>query len=161
MNQTIRLVNNTGKLSEQNICFVNVVVQLLHSISEIRNYFLHKEYALSQLNLEKLNVCSEISKIFNQEGTCTSAAKLRQLVAHASGKSYLCDGSQQDSIEFLVTLLGVLKEELFNVYGEMKTMIDGFWGVEKLEKEFLNTPNGSCSRCKKEPRDESESVLVF
>ena len=62
MNQTIRLVNNIGKLSEQNICFVNVVVQLLHSISEIRNYFLHKEYALSQSNQEKLMYAVKFQK---------------------------------------------------------------------------------------------------
>jgi hypothetical protein len=53
-----------------------------------------------------MKICDEVARLFNTGGNFTlSAAELRRLVATKSGRHYLKDGSQQDTVEFLVTLL--------------------------------------------------------
>ena len=95
----LKLVNNTGLESEANLCFVNSALQLLNSIAEFKQYFVNKGYR--QGFPEKLPISDELSRIFLTDGTfATSAAQLRLLVGTSSGKYYLCDGSQQDILEF-------------------------------------------------------------
>ena len=42
---TLKLLNNIDD-DTKNLCFVNASLQLLHSITEIRNYFKNLEYKL-------------------------------------------------------------------------------------------------------------------
>ena len=83
----LQLVNNTGLKKEQNICFVNIVVQLLNNIPSIQAYFKERCYKLEMTGSEKTDVCDEMSNIFMLSGkTYCSAAKLRNLVASNSGR---------------------------------------------------------------------------
>ena len=105
MNSAFALVTNTGRLSEQNICFINVGVQLLRSVPRINDYFKFKQYGL--MGQEGMTeICDEMANLFN--ATCdspVSAGNLRVLVSSVSDKDYLNDGSQQDIGEFLVTII--------------------------------------------------------
>ena len=60
----LQLVNNTGLKTEQNICFVNIIVQLLNNIPSIQAYFKERCYKLEMTGSKKTDVCNEISNIF-------------------------------------------------------------------------------------------------
>ena len=82
----LQLVNNTGPKTEQNICFVNITVQLLKSIPRIKAYFKERCYKLEIIGCKKTEICGEISEIYiSSEKRYCSAAKLRNLVASNSG----------------------------------------------------------------------------
>ena len=40
----LKLVNNTGLISEKNLCYINTELQLLYSIPEIKEFFVSKKY---------------------------------------------------------------------------------------------------------------------
>ena len=63
MEGRLRLVNN-GLRSESNLCFVNSAVQMLHNIPRIKSLFLEKEYKLQNENQQNMNICDELSLIF-------------------------------------------------------------------------------------------------
>ena len=158
----IHLVNNTGLASEKNLCFVNTALQLLYCIPRVRVMFKSKVYRLPSECGRKMKICDEIARLFNSEINCNlSTAELRHLVSIASERLYLHNGSQQDSLEFLITLLQEIEEEISMENWEAKTTIQEFWGQEKLEKRFLNKRNGICSKCKTKPRDELEKFKVL
>ena len=96
MEGRLKLVNNSGLRSESNLCFVNSAVQMLHNIPRIRSLFLEKEYKLQNENQQNVNICDELSLIF-QVGIkkIASTAKLRKMVGNSADKPYLMDGSQQ------------------------------------------------------------------
>ena len=101
-----------------------------------------------------------MSRIFNYTGnTKVSAAVLRGLVARKSGKNYLRDGTQQDAMNFFVTLLNLIKAELL-ADNQDNTCVDGFWGLERFVKLYVDFENGSCSKCKLKPRDEIEKFNI-
>lgn len=159
MGPDLQLVNNTGLKAEQNICFVNISVQLLNCIPSIQAYFKKKCYKLEMIGSKKTDICDEISDIFIPSGKrYCSAAKLRNLVALNSGRLYLSDGSHQDAIEFLMTLLQLVKSETSY---QSSNIIDGLFGLERLEKNFVLGLNGKCVKCSKKPRDEVEEFSVF
>ena len=82
-----------------------------------------------------MEVCDEISRLFNYtQNSTTSAATLRYLVALKSGKEYLYDGSQQDTVEFLRTLLHEIDKEISETNLDAKAVLEKFWGLEKNEK---------------------------
>ena len=60
----------------------------------------------------QMKICDEISRLFRSKENYTSAAELKRLVATKSGKTYLNDGTQQDTVEFMVTLLQEVQEEI-------------------------------------------------
>ena len=158
----IKLVNNTGLASEKNLCFVNSALQLLYCIPRVRVFFKSKEFRLASECGREMKICDEIARLFNSEKNFnSSAAELRSLVSIASGRLYLHNGSQQDSLEFLITLLQEIDEEISFENWEAKTVIQEFGGEEKLEKRFLNKRNGICSKCKTKPRDELEKFKVL
>ena len=104
-----------------------------------------------------MRICEEVTRLFNTAGKFTSsAAELRRLVATKSGRPYLKDGSQQDAIEFLVTLLQEVENEISLHNWEAKAVVQEFWGIEKVEKRFLSNAEGICRKCKLSPRDEVE-----
>ena len=94
-----------------------------------------------------MEICDEVARIFNLQGFQSSAAALRQFVGTRSGKNYFKDGSQQDSAEFLVTLLREVQEEISVRNWEAKVVIEEFWGLEKSEKKYINNPKGICNKC--------------
>ena len=78
----LQLVNNTGLKAEQNICFVNVVVQLLNNVTNFQAYFKKRYYKLEMAGSKKTEICDELSNLFILSGKrYCSAATLRNLVA--------------------------------------------------------------------------------
>ena len=78
MGPDLQLVNNTGLKTEQNICFVNITVQLLKSIPSIQAYFKERCYKLEMTGSKKTDICDEIADLFISSGKkYCSAAKLR------------------------------------------------------------------------------------
>ena len=72
-----------------------------------------REYRLSTEGKKKMQICDEIARLFSSDGSfSTTAAELRRLVATKSGRNYLDDGTQQDTVEFLTTLLQEVEEEI-------------------------------------------------
>jgi ubiquitin C-terminal hydrolase len=153
----MKLVNNTNLESERNLCFVNTALQLLNCVPRMNTFFKMKEYRLPNEQTKQMKICEEVTRLFNTAGNFTSsAAELRRLVATKSGRHYLKDGSQQDAIEFLVTLLQEVENEISLHNWEAKTVVNEFWGIEKIQKRFLSNSDGICRRCKLRPRDEVE-----
>ena len=159
---TIKLVNNTNLKSESNICFVNTALQLLHSVNRMREFFKMREYRLPNEQIRKMEICNELSRLFSSEGNFfSSCAVLRHLVAAKSGRNHLNDGTQQDTVEFLTTLLNEVEKEISENNWEAKSVLEEFWGIEKLEKKFLNKSNGVCYKCNFSLREEVERFQVL
>ena len=110
----LKLINNSGFSQEKNLCFVNTSLQLLYSIPEVRDFFKDKAY---KTDLKaRLPTADEISRIFRTEGRCkTSAAELRRLTGQYHGREDICNGSQQDMMEFTSLLLESIEQELLSV----------------------------------------------
>ena len=130
----MKLVNNTFLESEKNLCFVNTALQLLHSVPRMDLFFKLKEYKLPYEKDRQMKICEEISRLFRSKENYTSAAELKRLVATKSGKTYLNDGTQQDTVEFMVTLLQEVQEEISADNLEARVVVEEFWGIEKNEK---------------------------
>ena len=123
----MKLVNNTGLESEKNLCFVNTSLQLLHCAPRMNRFFVMKEYRLPNEQKREMKICDEVARLFNTEKHLTlSAAELRRLVATKSGRHYLKDGSQQDTVEFLVTLLTEVENEISTNNWEARTVVQEF-----------------------------------
>ena len=158
----MKLTNNTSLLSERNICFVNSAVQLLYSARRMEIFFKQREYRLPPEKSRRMDICDEISRLFKaDENYLSSASALRHLVALKSGKKYLNDGTQQDTIEFLTTMLQEVEREISPNNWEAKVVLQEFFGIENTEKKFLNKTNGACSLCSLSPRDEEEQFQVI
>ena len=83
---TLKLANSGGAPGpEQNICFINAVLNLLFSVTAFRDFFQKKLYA-SKGQRKKLSICEEISAIFNCVGSRTSAGALRAVMGSLSPK---------------------------------------------------------------------------
>ena len=92
----LRLINNPGLDTEKNLCFVNSALQLLYSLPEVRDFFVHQEYKTNQQEDADLTICNEVSRIFKSAGHfVASAATLRLLVGHGSGRTDISNGTQQ------------------------------------------------------------------
>ena len=155
---TMRLINNSGLPSESNLCYVNSAVQMLNNVPRIKNLFGERVYKLKGEENRVMKICDELARLFNAEGTIIcSAAELRQLVGTASNKHYFKDGSQQDILDFMFSLLEAVEEEISDLNWETKVVIREFRGREKTEKMFLNSKDGKCGQCKKLPRVEEEN----
>ena len=72
---SFRLSRNSYFSSEVNICFINSVLQLMHSLPLIRDYFFNQTFMSNVLRSYQL--CSEVSRIFGFAGKrqITSAAQ--------------------------------------------------------------------------------------
>ena len=103
---TLKLANSGGAPGpEQNICFINAVLNLLFSLPVFRNFFQKKLYARKGQR-QKLSVCEEVSAIFNCVGARTSAGALRAVMGSLSPRfEYIKNGQQQGAPEFLEDLL--------------------------------------------------------
>ena len=91
----MKLVNNTGLESEKNLCFVKTELQLMYSISDVKDFFALKQYR--ENCTEKLPLCDELSRIFLTAGRFnTTAAELRRIVGNLYRRDDICNGVQQD-----------------------------------------------------------------
>ena len=121
LDMRLRLINNSSLESERNICYVNSAVQLMFNIPRLTKMFEEREYRLKGEEDRTMKICDELSRLFNARGSAiTSAAVLRQLVRIASHKQQFLDGSQQDILDFLFTLLGEIEKEISHSNWEAK-----------------------------------------
>ena len=127
--QVLKLMNNTGCKEEKNLCFVNISLQLLYSIPEVRHFFKDRIYRADYKG--RLPVSDEIFRIFKTEGQFrTTASELRRLVGHIHGRLDICDGSQHDMEEFTRLLLECLEKELENVNTQSSRFMEKFIGQD-------------------------------
>ena len=84
----------------------------------------------------------------------TSAEKLRNLVATASGRLDMASGSQQDIEEFLNLMLLELEKELASL-GLSNIVSDNFMSRDKIVKKFLlrGQSAGVCPNCQHVPAE--------
>ena len=157
MEHILRLVNNSGLKSEKNLCYVNTAIQLMNSIPSLKKFFKQNEYRLKGEETRKMKICDELSKLFNAGGEIiSSTAELRRLVGSAARKPCFLDGTQQDILDFLFTLLIEVDKEISDLNWEAKVLIKEFWGRDRVEKKFLNKKDGKCNKCQSLPRVEEE-----
>ena len=158
----LKLVNNSWDESTRNLCFVNTSLQLLYSLPEVRSFFVNKEYKINQHESANLKICNEVSRIFKTAGQfTTSAATLRLLVGCESQNVDICSGSQQDITFFLRHLIQQIEIELAELDGPQALFMNKFWGREHVTKKFINSSDGTCNRCKRLPRQETEDFNML
>ena len=162
MEQVLRLVNNSGLESEKNLCYVNTATQLINSIPRLKIFFKQNEYRLRGEETRKMKISDELARLLKAGGkTISSTAELRRLVGSAACKPYFQDGTQQDILDFLFTLLNEVEKEISDKNWEAKVVLTEFWGREKTEKRFLNNKGGMCYKCKSLPRVEEEDFNLL
>ena len=142
----LKFCNNTGVLNEQNICFLNSVVQLLHSLPDCREYFLNKKYKTTN-ERQLFPICDEISIIFRFSGGLSSVGSLRQKLGNAPGCSYFNDGTQQDAGALLLALLDLVNTEIQSVSGRESSLMEKLTSKQRIAYNFLGTEDGSCPSC--------------
>ena len=71
-------------------------------------------------------------------------------MAKKSNKDYLNQGTQQDAMEFLLALIEILKQEMKETE-EFKFSLRTIYGMEKIERKFVDNPNGWCVKCNEYP----------
>ena len=139
----LKLINNSGLKEEKNLCFVNTSLQLLYSIPEIRDSFNDKAYKTDLT--ARLPISDEISRIFKTKGRCkTSAAELRRLTGQYHRRVDICNGSQQDMLEFTTLLLESLEQEHQSLNENNSKFVNKFTGRELNMKFFISTRDGAC-----------------
>ena len=108
---TFRL-SHAGYGNEQNICFVNSVIQFLACIPLIKVYFENKTYRTCDSRIYPL--CSEISRLFGFTGSrqIQSAGSLRTTIGSMPGHAIFKDGTQEDAIHFMGVLLTKIEQEV-------------------------------------------------
>ena len=117
----MKLINNSGLESESNLCYVNSALQLLNNVPRIKTFFQGKEYRLKGEDKIVMKICDELSRLFSTKGSfICSAAELRQLVGIASGKHHFKDGSQQDILDFMFSLLEAVENEISDSTGKLR-----------------------------------------
>ena len=136
----------------RNSCFINSSIQLLYSIRDVRNLF---TTGLIGSPAEH-PVTGELGRLFREAGqVVNSACRLRYLVAQSTGDFRFNQGSEEDSSEFLTTLLGVLQAELSN-YPIASQLLNNFWGREKTDRKFT-CRDGFCQTCGHLPPAEEQN----
>ena len=149
---TMKLANSGGAPGpEQNICFINAVLNLLFSVTAFRDFFQRKLYARKGKR-QKLSICEEVSAIFNCVGARNSAGALRALMGSLSSKfEYVKNGQQQGAPEFLEDLLDTLESELRSSGNieKSKSLRSLYEGHEIIQYNFLgpNSADGECPTC--------------
>ena len=127
-NVPLLLENNRG----ENLCSLNSIIQILHSIPEFHTQLLELGNASTLL--------TELKRLISNAGSnmAISALELRRLLALESNMP-LNSGDQQDTFELFNYLLDYVPSELFNfnVQNEYRFKIDG-------------QPSG-CPTCKRFP----------
>ena len=157
---SLRLINNKSNAT-RNICFTNSVIQLMRNSgyasilkSDFPQFIVGKPDA-------SFKECKAISQLYcDQSNRERSAAQVRKLVANQTGKLSLCDGNQQDSDEFLRSVISMMSIELNN-WDVFSNMHSQHMGMEKIKRKFLDNSSGVCSKYGEFPssRDQEFSTL--
>ena len=146
-------------VNTRNHCYSNVAVQLLFNIIKIRHFFMNENFRTNGSNLP-MPICEALSVIFKTNGTTLSSTEvLRCLVGKKSGINNFCEGSMEDSLFFLHTLLKMLKEEIPRNNLEAQEVLEAFDGEEKVKRFFLNTTvEGHCPNCQNIPNASKQKI---
>ena len=113
--ERLKLSNNKNEATK-NLCFVNTLLQILHSINEFSHFFSDRKFFTLQYSPCQCPVSNELCRIFNVNGNrIDNAAKLRRLVAVGSMQMHLCNGEQQCLAEFRDALFHCLKPEFVRI----------------------------------------------
>ena len=153
---TLRL-GNSGAVPgpEQNICFINAVLNLIFTVTAFREFFRKKLFTRKGQS-QKLMIFEEVSSIFNGVGARSSAGVLRALMGSLSPKfDYVKNGQQQGAPEFLEDLLETLDSELRSS-GNIEMSIELrklYEGQEIIQYNFVgpNSHDGECPTCHMPP----------
>ena len=116
----------------RNSCFINSSLQLLLSIPEVKKFF---SIGLTGSPVEQ-PVSWEISRLVKAK-TLSDASRLRYLVSRSTGDIKYDRGTEEDSCEFLTTLIHVLQSELKHDQAGLN-LLQRFWGLEKTNRKFLD-----------------------
>ena len=142
-------------MNRSNSCFANVSLQLLNSIPEVKNLF---TTGLTGSPAEH-PVSWELGRLMREAGRghVNTACRLRDLVSQSTGDIRFNRGTQEDSSEFLTTLLSVLQAELANCHAA-SMILKKFWGREKTVRKFTCRREGYCPTCGHLPRTEEQDI---
>ena len=103
--------------------------------------------------------CKAISQLYcDQSNRERSTAQVRKLVAQQTGKLFLCDGNQQDSDEFLRSVISMMSIELdgWDVFSNMHRQ---HIGIENIKRKLLDNSSGVCSKCGEFPSSKNQEFL--
>ena len=137
----------------RNSCFVNTSLQIMYSIPEVRDFF---TTGLTGSSTEHPPVSGELTRLFREEGRFNTACRIRYLVSQSTGDIRFNQGTEEDSSEFLATLLSVLQAELANCHAA-SVLLQKFWGREKTVRKFTCRREGNCLRCGLHPPAEEQN----
>ena len=131
---SLRLINNRSQAT-RNICFTNVIVQLLKKSGYASLLKTQFPQFLEGKSPTSYQGCKALNSLYAETNRERSAASLRKLVAQQSGKLFLANGQQQDSEEFLRAVITMMSVELkdwepFNIVNSEHI------GKEKIERKF-------------------------
>ena len=169
----LKLFNSGGQPGpEQNICFINAVLNLLFSVTAFREFFKKKLYKgngnkdLLSARMQKTPICDEVSSIFNCAGAQSSAGALRYLMGSLSPNfEYIKNGEQQGAPEFMEDLLTSIEKELKNSGNiEMSNTFRKLYeGHEIIQYNFMgpNSPDGECASCHMPPDYAEKKFNIF
>ena len=154
----LKLANNKSEAT-QNICFTNSVLQLLRRtayMTVILNQF--PQFVMGK-SASHYKLCRALLSLYSEKTRERSTAPIRKLVAQMTGKGFLADGTQQDSHEFLSSLISVMVEEL-QTWDVFSAVNKEHWGMERIIKKFIgNNPTGVCTACGNYPSSREEEFL--
>ena len=156
----LKLSNNKSEATK-NICFTNSVLQLLRNTSYVSILLNQFPHFLVGKSPSQYKLCRALLSIYSEKTRERSAAPIRKLVAQLTGKMFLADGTQQDSDEFLRSLISVMCEEL-QTWDIFRNVNKEHMGKETIIKKFLgNNSTGVCTSCGNYPSSREEDFLCL
>ena len=155
MDNYLKLVNKFG----ENLCFVNVNLQLLRSLGIFHQFFSSKVWNDHPQRRILAPILTEIELIFSSEEA--SANNLRSLVATKSENSSMADGEQEDMAEFLNLMLVEMGKELDSLKLS-HTVLDNLMSRDKIVKKFLSEQEtGVCPNCHHVPAEKYDNFNIL
>ena len=155
----MKLLNNTGILHEQNICFLNASLQALNSFESCREFFINRDYDPGDLSVP---ICDEIGKLFRGDAEAIrSAGRLRKLIGLKEGCQGYNDGTQQDAGALILILLNLVSEEIKTVTGKESSFLEMFTSEQIISNNFTATEDGSCPLCGSPSVPMDQNVMLF
>ena len=128
-------------MNEKNSCFANAGLSMLYSIQEVREIFQSDLWKAGSRPQEQ-PLSAEVARLFQNAGNLDSACHVRTLVSQYIGDQRFSRGTQEDSTEWLETLVNLLNMELpHNLELDQK-----FRGEMAIQRKFVNRV-GTCGSC--------------
>ena len=152
---SLKLANNFG----ENLCFVNVNLQLLRSLGIFHQFFSSKVWNDHPQRRILAPILTEIEIIFSSEEA--SANNLRWLVATESRNPTMASGKQEDMTEFLSLMLVEIGKELDSLKVS-HTLLDNLMSRDKIVKKFLHgQESGVCPNCQHVPAEKYDNFNIL